>query len=553
MNPDLVINNKAISRSVAIGNITKTEDRDLYSMYETFSEASYFDTGLLPVDGSGLLSLRQAGNRTQFVYQHAPGVYWMIWGKTERDNTASQITVAQPYRIVIGDHVDGELRGARHFYSPVPITDINQPLYHCNVPNLNCKGYNGTSVGWICLYHKEKYAGLPLGSRIFKTIERASGHEAYNDANMRSTDGARFYQNHYQKTNPEFSYLWEPKAWAKKTDEDGIDWVLNPDLWLPIFVEGIDAQDAHKEGGQLFTLEMAMLGNYKAYYPGKAPDEKELSLMNVIRRKDKKNPSGGDIYNLFSTSFAKAKTLEEKNQLLKQNKIAGITGTLLATEDDVAETWEPSAAIFDKTVQEKKLEVFDNTAGHCVHCVKKISLDDEHYFDSNESMICASCFQMHYGATDCCKQVILLGDQFVALVDGNEKFYCYSCHTQETCDNCGTQYLDQDHMTFDHHCYECATPAYCDNCGNKYTDAEIKKVAAAEYTQDGLFTTKNYSLCISCFSVSAICACGILKPDNTCSPMPGTNQLVCGPCVQFNANNEPVYVSINNANQALTV
>ena len=55
-------------------------DKDVTSFYTNFSSSSYFDTGLLPVDGTCLLSIRKAGNHTQIAYQHAPGKYYINWG-----------------------------------------------------------------------------------------------------------------------------------------------------------------------------------------------------------------------------------------------------------------------------------------------------------------------------------------------------------------------------------------------------------------------------------------------------------------------------------------
>lgn len=547
MNPNITISEKSVSRDVVVGNITKTEDRDPFSIFEQVSDVGYFDTGLLPLDGTGILSIRQAGDRTQFVFQHAPGIYYMIWGKSERDKSAAEIHVAQPYRIVIGDHVNGELRGVRHFYSPVPITSLNQPLYHCNVPNLNCKGYNGTSVGWICIYHKESYKGLPLGTRIFKTVERASGHEAYNDANMSQTDGARFYQAHYgQKV--ELNYLWDPKAWQNKTDKEGFEWVLNSDLWIPIRVKGIDNQDAHDPVGVPLTLEMAMLGNYKAYYPNAANKELELSLMNQIRRDDQKNPTSKDIYNLIGGVFNKSKKKEAEKQLIKQQAIPGVSGSLLTTEvlEKENKEWTSQAPVFQTNgliFAEDELEEYDPYLGDCIHCQKILEETDLYYYDNKDQIICDPCYKLHYGQTTCCKQTILLGKQFyVADIDA---YYCYACHMQSVCLGCGSVFIDAPHMVFGDYCETCSEPHFCDNCGGKYSVDDVQKVVAAEFMMDGVLGNKQYTLCIGCFQNSVICACGLLKEEDTCSTLPGTTDSVCQNCVSFNFENKPVFVSIH--------
>ena len=88
-------------------------DKDVTSFYTNFSSSSYFDTGLLPVDGTGLLSIRKAGNHTQIAYQHAPGKYYINWGSYEGDHEARKYYVAQPYRIVVADLLNGNIYGAR--------------------------------------------------------------------------------------------------------------------------------------------------------------------------------------------------------------------------------------------------------------------------------------------------------------------------------------------------------------------------------------------------------------------------------------------------------
>lgn len=555
MNPNLTISEKSTSKEITIGSIVKTEEKENFSIYEEFSNMAHFDSGILPVDGSGILSLRHAGDRTQFVFQHAPGIYYMIWGKSERDKNAQQIHVAQPYRIVIGDHVNGELRGARHFYSPVPITSLNQPLYHCNVPNLNCKGYSGTSVGWICIYHTESYKGLPLGTRIFKTIERASGHEAYNDNNMSGTDGPRFYEAHYGQ-KPELKYLWDKATWVAKTEKEGFEWTLNPDLWIPILVKGIDEQDAHAPGGTPLTLEMAMLGNYKAYYPQVANGEHELSLMNQIRRADKKNPTANDVYSLFGKVFTKAKKNEAEKQAVKQAAIPGVSGLLLTTvalEQDKPKDveWHSQAPVFNVIAggvfdddDEDDYDEYDPYLGDCIHCYKVLQeAIDEYYYDSTGHIICASCFTENYGETTCCKQTILLGEQFH--VPEQNAFYCHSCHKQSICFSCGTTYVDAPHMIFDTHCENCATAHFCDACGTKHDEGNIQQVIAAEFAMAGVLANKTYKLCIPCFQDSVICACGLLKPEDTCTLIPGTDKQVCQSCVNFNDANEPIFVSIH--------
>lgn len=261
-------------------------DKDLSSFYTTFSSYSYQDTGLLPVNGSGLLSLRSAGKHTQIAYQHSPGMYYINWGAYEGDRSALKYHVAQPYRIVIADLLNDNLLGARTFYSPSPITHPNQPLYHVNLPNINCRGYRGNGVGWICLYHTDDISTYPFNEKLIKILDRCSGTEAYNDANMSETDGPRFYRDHEKPI-----HLHDPQRWEEYSQSNGYEWTLDPDLWIPILVKDKDNQDKHYDAGQPLTFVDAIIGNYQAYYT----DNLIPKPVNLITRSD---------YNLdFQTVF----------------------------------------------------------------------------------------------------------------------------------------------------------------------------------------------------------------------------------------------------------
>lgn len=276
--------------SFGLDHITK---KDLVSFYLNFSTQAHFDTGLLPVDGSGILSIRTAGNHTQIGYQHAPGMYYINWGSYEKDPNAQKIYVAQPYRIVIADLHNGNILGARTFYSPVPIQHPAAQLYHVNLPNINCKGYRGNGVGWICLYHTEDITSYPFNEKVAKILERCSGVEAYNDQNMSETDGPRFYQ---QNNKP--SYLWNPNEWQDHSSKFDLSWTLDPDLWIPVLVNHRDDQDRHVADGVPLTYADAILGNYQAYYS----DPIKPKLINKIAREDL-TVSTSDIFNIFKMTY----------------------------------------------------------------------------------------------------------------------------------------------------------------------------------------------------------------------------------------------------------
>ncbi|GEM_PF-1816253 len=268
--------NTAIIRStINSHNLDHTTDKDIISFYKNFSAYSTYDTGLLPLSGTGVLAIRAAGNHVQVTFQHAPQVSYINWGRSEGDRNAQTYLVAQPYRIWIGDLIDGNLFGARMFYSPYPITSPDQELYHLNLPNTNCIGYRGNGVGWQCLYQTEDWTGLSLSEKIIRLSERCSGVETYNDENMKETDGPRFYERHYNElcanvidkgNDVSFKHLWNPDEWQRYTSINGLDWTLNADLWIPVLVQDLDHQDQHYKDGIPLTLSMALTGDYQAYY-----------------------------------------------------------------------------------------------------------------------------------------------------------------------------------------------------------------------------------------------------------------------------------------------
>jgi len=287
---------RSVVTSFGLDHVT---DKDIVSFYTTFSQYASFDTGLLPLDGTGILAIRNAGPHTQVVAQHAPGLYYINWGSFEGDKQAKAYYVAQPYRIIIGDFRDGNLLGARMFYSPVPITSPQNQLYHVNLPNINCKGYRGNAVGWICLYHKDDWSHLPFNEKVSRFIERCSGVETYNDANMNETDGPRFYDSCGYP-----SYITDPVLWQKKSEEEGYQWTLDSSVWIPVKVTGIDNQGCHNPKGELLTLGMAILGNYQAYYT----DTEIPKMYNIVSRLDF-TVKNDNIADFFKKSFASAPSI----------------------------------------------------------------------------------------------------------------------------------------------------------------------------------------------------------------------------------------------------
>ena len=341
-------------------------DKDLSSFYMRFSSHAYFDTGLLPVDGTGLLSIRTAGNHTQVAYQHAPGMYYVNWGAFEGDRFAVKYYVAQPYRIIIGDFLNGNIYGARTFYSPVPINHPNTPLYHVNLPNINCRGYRGNGVGWICLYHSEDVSSYPFNEKLAKLIDRCSGTEAYNDANMSETDGPNFYKH---RGAP--SYIYDPSHWQSYSEEHGIGWTLDPDTWTPVLVKDRDNQDRHYDDGQPLTFVDALLGNYKCYYY----DETIPKPVNALTRNDLSLPAN-IVFDWFKTCY--------------NSSTASLT-----VKDPYSQTLEvrnTNSLVVSPTFSDQEDEEPEYT-WHCEDCDEPMTDNDTANSTHNSEYICNSCFE----------------------------------------------------------------------------------------------------------------------------------------------------------------
>lgn len=507
-----VIKDEQVTTETVLGKIQQIETRDATTMWTALSKDAFFETGLLPVDGTGLLSIRKGMGQTQIVYQHQPEKSLIMWGERERDPKAKMYHLAQPYRIIIGDIVNDSLLGARHFYSPLPITDLNQPLYHTNMPNTNCRGYgagyrrtnNGNGVGWICIYHTDTYAGMELGQQIRAMLRRAGGEEVYNNANMRETDGVGFYRDKYAeklgRKAKDFSYLWTPDEWQKHTDKHGIEWTMNPDLWIPILVKSRDIQGAHDDAGVPLTLEMAMYGDYGAYYT----DPYRPKAVNLEHAK---KPS--------KTWFIEA--------LTKATKQSPVTkGTPVTTIPvEATKPQAPPRGVEGKVLTKEAAKPV--VVGTCVFSGQNIYEGDEAFDTAYGPAL--STFKQHYGLCAASEQMWLWKDlEYWAQSD---EYYAKAVQPIVSCVNCGAQYLDED-KTFDGGCISCAETLTSDLSDELIPKAEAVFVVArlSLDTEE----VKTFILSPTEAQEIAVCGCGLLKPVD-CLTENNQGTLCCETCI----------------------
>lgn len=395
--------NIAFRSKIESFSLDHVTEKDAVSFFKNFSNFSALDTGLLPVDGTGMLALRKAGNHTQITYQYKPGMYYINWGAHEGDRSAKSYFVAQPYRIVIIDLVDDNLLGARTFYSPVPATHPGIPLYHVNLPNINCKGYRGNGVGWICLYHNADWSQLPFNERLARALERCSGIETYNDANMSETDGPRFYQDHY-KFNSDYAYLWSPIDWEKKSQEEGYEWTLNPDLWIPIRVKSRDEQDKHYTGEDAIALTLAdaIIGRYNAYYNDSYHPKPINALTNPSLNL---NPNSilnwfVQAYNTSTTSYVGIDPLEQSMKAREQTAVTFQKQLPLNEEyndddDHDDENEDSSCSGCGESFHSEFLTYIEDYGDYCSHCISNNFV----YCDNTESYLSTDSSNLYYDET----------------------------------------------------------------------------------------------------------------------------------------------------------
>jgi len=431
-------------------NLDHVTDKDITSFYKQISSQALIDTGLLPLNGTGILAIRAAGNHIQIAFQHAPQMSYVNWGANEGDRNAVSYYVAQPYRIWIADLIDGNLYGARMFYSPYPITTPDAPLYHINLPNTNCEGYRGNGVGWICLYHNEDWSSYPFNVKIQKLIERCSGIETYNDANMSETDGPRFYAKHNKP-----DYVINPLLWQKKSEE-GVDWTLDPDLWIPVLVQDLDNQSKHYKDGQPLTFAMALLGSYNSYYN----DSYVPKLVNTFAREDLEIPTKS-VFNIFSTSYNSSSSHQQHyDQFANSIKI----------KQDIANTVLSKPSLFTSE-EAAVLKEDDDNSFMCEYCQEYFSFDENESYTINDSVVCEPCVQEYCVWCDNTEQWLHQEDENAHYDEKNGCWIDLSQCTTGECPSC-TEFLwstGNNLPTYTVH-LDGQDHSFCSNCFDDYLD-----------------------------------------------------------------------------------
>lgn len=467
-----------VERQIEVAGKVNAESKDITGFLHKLGERASFDTGWLP---PGLRSYTQAGNHAQMVIVCPPAVNRLNWGKTEGDPDYQTYLVAQPWRVLIADLIDGNLLGVRMFYSPTPVNSLEQQLYHQNVPNINCKGYSGNGVGWVCLYHKESWQGLSLGQKIERVIERCSGVEAYNDANMDSTDGPRFYR---EMDKPDFTF--DPKSWETKTEREGVTWTFDEDLWIPIRVKSDQEQDKHAPKGKFLTLEMAMNGKYNAYYGDKNHPKPATQLRQGEPLEDE--------FASVREAYAKAQDPPKTKKKATAKKKATTKPKAEAPPTDALVNPDPVPAF----------DMLDEDIVNCVDC--GVMIHDGDGIAAEWGEVCFGCGS---GLISC--DVCYIAFQEDQLTFDNGSHYCNKDLPEFKCTKCEDifsghlkQVVETPHAVMKYHelCPECmATHMICNNCTELHDQVNI------------VATHDMQLMCVDCVEMCDDCMLPVLKEE----------------------------------------
>lgn len=542
----------SVQRSVKVAGKNVTDDRDAVSFVNQLGKVVPFSTGILP---PGLISYRQAGQHAQIVLAMPPAVNTIMWGAKERDPKAKIYTVAQPWRIAIAELDKGNLLGCRLFYSPTPPVSEDTLLYHSNLPNTNCQGYRGNSVGWVCLYHKEDWSKLSLADIVNRIALRVGGNEAYNDANMPETDGPRFYRQQYvgqfgEQGAAKFSFLWNPTDWDARSVAEGFQWTISEDVWIPVQVAGIDSQDSHLTDGVPLTLGMAMNGRAKAYYYDASP----LKLYNQLTRTETPVTPGLLYKEIIVPTFVKAPAVNPENMpgnlatipdeavtldpgdlanketVVKNTLINSIDVTTMLGTVSFPIDWKLSAGNFKIKWDKDGLISFAQKAHACSQCQYNEEPTTETPY---HGYLCDDCYSSNYAQCFDCGELLCFSIEEKAketfVVHGDWK--CTDCAGDMSCPSCHVMRHDSsDFILHDSElvgCFECTKHWYCRRCGTKSSTKHTKPNVVKQPDPH-----EDLNFCDTCIQAITTCeCCNVPKPNPYMRKI--NDQSICTACVKI--------------------
>jgi len=248
--------------------------------------------------------------------------------------------------------------------------------------------------------------------------------------------------------------LWDPEEWQLKSQNDGIDWTFHPDYWIPVLVSGIDDQAEHNESGIPLTFEMAIFGNYAAYY-----DDKYLPKpINAIARNDLQFDVK-QVFDWFKQSYNNS-----------------------GTEAMHTNSFEDSAAVKEKNIEQPTIKASSTYQEeeeylNCGSCGDPHSPDDTWFDEGQGAYLCEYCRESNYKWSDWHDSYI--PNEYAVWCNSTEEYYDMEASDIQIieCPNCAAIHVSReswiikpDQEPEKHNSETTVTPEGCNKCKSTNED-----------------------------------------------------------------------------------
>jgi hypothetical protein len=527
------------------------------TLSERGMQLAEFETGLLANSDSGLISYRTSHGYEQLIIQLAPGINSVKWGQCENDPNAKIFSLAMPYKIIIADFENNGFLGMRHFFTMTPAFGWDTQLYATGFSNTNNVGYHVTSIGWVCIYLHGKPVFKNLSEKIDYVVNRESGlAEPYNYRNMSHTDGPFFYK----QLMPSKNHFHNADNWHKKTQKEGLSWVLDKDNYIPYTTIISDQFYAQKYVSKTenpkavdYTLYHAAYENYAPYY-----DHNNIKPFN---RKDKNDLTSETISSFFSknrTPFDYSP--EAAKPSTKKPSPPTLSATALKTKNKLSNkscpgchkpypVTEPFINVATKVVA-NPVNLLDGTPAIVPMVVQ-------------EKTYCSNCASyLGHNMLDVVNGKNLLVAKSILLHFGNEWYYHWELISCPSCEKYYPKKTSKDYLVYGP---DLISPTRCYNCLPSKAielDSITSKLIAVEYSTSALLLSIEQDTktlhpkvvlkdeIIHTSHLNHICHCGMYNKDTSqLVPTEKDNKkvLVCKTCTHQNLIDitEPVQIAIN--------
>ncbi len=220
-----------------------------------------FDTGLIPVSGTGLINLRMDQGEEVAVWQLEPTVQTIVYNGLRRPDRLRRshdgqgnypadcyYKIALPWRLLIGTRFAESAVSVRLLFSDGPITSMDDPLYAPPLPSVSLTGYHEMPIGWVC-WHPRLRGESPDLAQAFPRYVKALYETVF-------TDGIGTYDGQYYADHGDNMTIKNLDRWAQLTADHDTDWFVEnlKTLFLPIYKTSAPYR-ARPTGNDPFTFK----------------------------------------------------------------------------------------------------------------------------------------------------------------------------------------------------------------------------------------------------------------------------------------------------------